>query len=153
MPGLKRYAISLTKDQNDADDLVQDCLLRALQRRDLFRSGTHLRRWMFTILRNLHVDHCRKRKNRRTHLDTVRQQPPRVQDPTQEDWLDVVETTRAMSGLRTKDREIILLSAFSKLSQKQIARRLGLAEGTVRSRLSRARVNLAEACAPSAVEA
>jgi len=142
LPDLRYYALSLTRNRADAEDLVQDCVLRALSRRHMFQPGTHARRWLFTILRNIHVDNCRRPRNRRAHLEIDDHLDAVPQPPSQDHWMRVVELRRAMRRMRRHEREILVLSAFSRLDQRQIARRLNLAEGTVRSRLSRARAIL-----------
>ena len=64
IPALRRYARCLLRDADSADDLVQDCLERALARRHLWRRGGSLRSWLFTILHNLHVNQQRNRRRR-----------------------------------------------------------------------------------------
>ena len=143
LPDLRRYALSLTRDQTAAEDLVQDCVLRALARRHQFQPGTHLGRWLFTILRNLHLDACRKRTRHGPHVDIADAIPEPSSRAPQEDWMHLVDVAKDIRQLRRCDREVLMLSAFSPLSQKEIADRLDVAEGTVRSRLSRARATLA----------
>lgn len=149
LPDLRNYAMSLTRDSVEAEDLVQECVLRAIRRRHQFEPGTHLRRWLFTIIRNIHLDACRKRKRHGTHVELNDAQPPISRPPSQEHWMQVLDVAREIDELRPCDRDVLLLSAFSRLSQKEIADRLNVAEGTVRSRLSRARAALSEAHAPN----
>lgn len=144
LPDLRNYAMSLARDSVDAEDLVQECILRAIQRRHQFEPGTHLRRWLFTIIRNLHLDACRKRKRHGPHVELNDAQPPISRPPSQEHWMYVLDVARGMEELRPCDRDVLMLSAFSRLSQKEIAVRLNVAEGTVRSRLSRARASLSQ---------
>ncbi|SIO47458.1 RNA polymerase sigma-70 factor, ECF subfamily [Rhodovulum sp. ES.010] len=144
IPDLRNYALSLTRDPVDAEDLVQDCMLRAIRNQHRFEPGTHLGKWLFTILRNIHFDKCRRRKRRGTHVELKEGYPQMSRKGSQEDWMEVVDLARGLGRLRRCDRDVLMLSAFSKLSQKQIARRLDVAEGTVRSRLSRARATLAD---------
>jgi RNA polymerase sigma-70 factor (ECF subfamily) len=146
LPDLRNYALSLTRDRAAAEDLVQDCVVRALRRRNQFRPGTHLGRWLFTILRNLHIDGCRQRTRRGPHVDIADTKPAPSRPPSQEQWVQILDIAREMHRLRPCDRDVLILTAFSRLSQKQIARRLEVAEGTVRSRLSRARASLSEHC-------
>src|SRR5690606_19362750 len=68
VPRLRRYALALTRDADFADDLVQDCLERALSRRHLWRPTGTLRAWLFRILHNLHANEVRRRVNHRTAL-------------------------------------------------------------------------------------
>ena len=143
IPHLQRYALSLARDQWQADDLVQDCLLRAIRKRRQFRAGTHMRRWLFTILRNLHLDARRQYARRGPHLALEELRPETGRRPPEEDLMALMDLGRAQKKLRPCDRQVLYLSAFSGLSHKDIARRLGIAEGTVRSRLSRSRATLA----------
>jgi RNA polymerase sigma-70 factor (ECF subfamily) len=142
LPDLRHYALSLTRDPVEAEDLVQDCLVRAIDRRHHFEPGTHLGRWLFTILRNLHVDSCRKRRRRGVQVPWDEAMPATSRPASQEHWIELMDVARALRGLRPCDRDILMLCAFSSLSQREIATRLNLAEGTVRSRLSRARTAL-----------
>lgn len=144
LPDLRNFAMSLARNPVEADDLVQDCILRAIRRRHQFEPGTHLRRWLFTIIRNIHYDTCRKRKRRGTHVDISDAQPQISRPPSQDHWMHVLDVARGIEELRPCDRDVLLLSAFSRLSQKEIADRLNVAQGTVRSRLSRARATLAK---------
>ncbi|HZD26257.1 MAG TPA: sigma-70 family RNA polymerase sigma factor, partial [Alphaproteobacteria bacterium] len=64
IPHLRRYASALSGDRDQADDLVQDCLVRAISRLDRYEPGTNLRSWLFTIMKNGHIDHIRKQQRR-----------------------------------------------------------------------------------------
>lgn len=143
IPHLQSYALSLTHDAAEASDLVQDCVLKALENRHRFQSGTYMRRWLFTILRNRFLDGWREKDRRGTHVPI---EDCRLlglsQRGSQEEWMEVRACERKLSQLRQSDRLILLLSVFSALSHKEIADRLGIAEGTVRSRLSRTRASL-----------
>ncbi|MHA7886441.1 RNA polymerase sigma factor [Roseicyclus sp.] len=143
IPHLRNYAISLTRDAADAGDLVQDAVLRALEKRDRFIPGSEMRRWLFTILRNRFLDGWRKR-SRRGHHVPIEDCPSHGlgQPASQDDWMELKECEESLSRMRAVDRAILLLSVFSALSNRDIARRLGVAEGTVRSRLSRTRADL-----------
>ena len=143
IPDLRNFALSLTRNPVEAEDLVQDCLLRAIRNRHRFEPGTHLGKWLFTILRNIHVDACRRRKRRGAHVELSEEHPQMTRTPSQESWMAVIDVARGLRRLRRCDRDVLMLAAFSTLSQKQIARRLDVAEGTVRSRLCRARASLA----------
>lgn len=146
IPHLRRYARSLTRDATDAEDLLQDCLERALSRLDQFEPGSELRRWLFTIMRNLHIDACRKARRRgpEVAIDDVHRETHQTHlAAPQEAHMEVKAIERRLRKLRRCDRQVILLSAFSTMSQAAIARKLDVAVGTVKSRLSRARTLLA----------
>jgi RNA polymerase sigma-70 factor (ECF subfamily) len=144
IPHLQNYALSLTKDPSEASDLVQGCILRALEKQEQFSSGTHMRRWLFTILRNRYLDGWRQIGRRGPHvpLEECRPLDALGQPGAQDDWIELRECERRLREVRPMDRIILLLSVFSALSHKEIADRLGIAEGTVRSRLSRTRADL-----------
>ena len=143
VPHLKRYARSLTRDANDADDLTQDCLERAISRIHQFRPGTEMRRWLFTILHRIHIDD-RRRAGRQGKSVPIEEWRREMSYPAaQELRLEVGDVERRLSRLRPCDRVTVLLSAFTDLSQETIARRTNVAVGTVKSRLSRARQALA----------
>lgn len=142
MPTLFRFAYSLTRDHSQADDLVQDCMERAISNIHQFRPGTNLKSWLFTILSNLHKDSCRKRIRRGTHVcfddyeDLVRI------GPRQADHLKIRSLEAAFAGLNRHDREILILAGVRGMKYESIARRQHVAVGTVKSRLSRARQKL-----------
>lgn len=139
LPHLRRYARSIARDPDDAEDLVQECLVRALSRESGFRPGSHPRRWLFTILRNISIDRHRRRARRGIHVPLADWQAPLRRPPAQEDRLALLELGRRMDELRPCDREVLRLSVFDGLSHREIAERMDIAVGTVKSRLSRSR--------------
>lgn len=143
VPHLRNYALSLTQDPAAASDLVQDCVLKALEKRHQYEKDTHMRRWLFTILRNQYLDQWRQRTRRGTHVPVEECSSASLSQPAcQDDWMELMTCHRKIAELGTYDRSILLLSVFSPLSHKEIAEALDIAEGTVRSRLSRARAYL-----------
>ena len=143
LPHLRSYALSLTQDQTEASDLVQDCVLKALEKRHQYQEDTHLRRWLFTILRNLYLDQWRQRTRRGTHVSVEDCPQASLSHPaSQDDWMELRNCRRELGKLGSYDRAILLLSVFSPMSHKEIAATLNVAEGTIRSRLSRARAHL-----------
>ncbi len=143
IPHLRRYAGALTRDRADMEDLVQDCLERALSRRDQFQEGTDLRRWLFTILRNIHIDDRRKTARRGQHVPIEEWHAETRSAPPQYFYLRLGEVQERMRQLRPCDRRIVLLSVLSDMDHGRIAKRMKVAVGTVKSRLSRARRALA----------
>ena len=143
IPHLRRYAGALTRNRADMEDLVQDCLERALARQEQFRPGTDLRRWLFTILRNLHIDSRRKSARRGHHVPIEDWHGETATPESQYYQLRLGEIEGKMQKLRPCDRRIVLLSVLSGLSHDGIAERMNVATGTVKSRLSRARRALA----------
>jgi len=136
IPRLRRYARALVGDRATADDLVQDTLERAWAKLHLYRRGTDLRAWLFTVMHNVHVN--RVRATRPTdQLDD--EMPELAQRPQQGDGLLVRDLDRAIARLPVEQRSVLLLVTLEEMSYEEVARSLGVPIGTVMSRLSRAR--------------
>ena len=136
---LRRYAMVLLRDAAEADDLVQDCLARALT---YARAGTRVRRWrpyLFTILHNLHLDRRAKTLGwGELPLDSEQAlQLPCA--PNQHAHLELRELLAALAQLSDEQRDVILLAGLEGWSYKDVAEVLGVPIGTVMSRLSRGR--------------
>ncbi|MGZ8263969.1 MAG: RNA polymerase sigma factor [Burkholderiales bacterium] len=139
IPRLRRYARALTGERGAADDLVQDTLERAWVKLHLWRSGSDLRAWLFTIMHNGHVNQMRARRNE-VELDD--DAPDMPQRPTQTDLLEVRDLEAALRRLPQEQREVLLLVALERMSYGEAARTLSIPIGTVMSRLARAREKL-----------
>jgi len=139
IPRLRRYARALVGDRASADDLVQDTLERAWAKLHLYRRGTDLRAWLFTVMHNVHVN-----KVRATHVtDTLEDELPELaQRASQGDALLVRDLDRAIARLPSEQRAVLLLVTLEEMSYEEVARALGIPIGTVMSRLSRAREKL-----------
>lgn len=138
IPRLRRFARALTGEAAAADDLVQDCLLRALGRLNLWRSGTNMRAWLFTILRNLYANQ-RRRSARRPAEVPIDETRELSSPPTQGQALALHDLSAALSRLPVEQREVVLLIGLEELSYKETAQILAVPVGTVMSRLSRGR--------------
>ena len=139
IPRLRRYARALVGDRATADDLVQDTLERAWAKLHLYRRGTDLRAWLFTVMHNVHVN--RVRATRVT--DPLEEEMPELaQRAPQGDALLVRDLDRAISRLTGEQRAVLLLVTLEDMSYDEVARTLGVPIGTVMSRLSRAREKL-----------
>jgi len=147
LPHLRRYARALTRDPDGADDLVQDTLERAIARRDRYRPGTSLRSWSFTLMHNLHIDQCRGRQRRGPVLPYDETFDPRVADgePMQFWAINLREFLSEFRRLRQDEQEVMLLVGVRGMAYHEAARQLGIALGTVKSRVFRARARLREA--------
>lgn len=146
MPHLNRYARSLASGTaTEADDLVQVCLERALRYRHQFRPGTDLRCWLFTIMRNAHIDEQRKVTRRGRHIPLEDWHDESHRPANQERYVELQEVQQRLSRLRPCDRQVVRMSVIAGLPHEIIAKRLDVAVGTVKSRLSRARRAIAEA--------
>jgi len=141
IPRLRRYARALTGERVSADDLVQDTLERALNKLHLWRRGSDLRAWLFTIMHNVYVNQLRSRSARPTvPLDEDDIYPAERGHDT--DRLEIRDIDVALRRLPDEQREVLLLIALEQLSYEETARALGIPIGTVMSRLSRARERL-----------
>jgi RNA polymerase sigma-70 factor (ECF subfamily) len=139
IPRLRRYARALVGDRAAADDLVQDTLERAWAKLHLFREGTDLRAWLFTVMHNVHVNRIRAARPTDALDDEM---PELAQRAAQGDALLVRDLDRAIAALPATQREVLLLVALEDLSYEEAARVLGIPIGTVMSRLARAREKL-----------
>ena len=139
IPRLRRYARALVSDRAASDDLVQDTLERAWAKLHLYRRGTDLRAWLFTVMHNVHVNRVRATRPTDPLEDDM---PELAQRATQGDALLVRDLDRAISALPVAQREVLLLVALEDLSYEETARVLGIPIGTVMSRLARAREKL-----------
>lgn len=140
IPALRRYAFALVRDHDGADDLVQDCLERALSRWYLRRPGGDLRAWLFTILRNLYINSHRRRQ-RRSPGASMREALA-LAAPDHEAGLEARDVLSALDQLPEEQKSLLLLIGVEDLSYADAARMLGVPVGTVMSRLSRARQRL-----------
>jgi RNA polymerase sigma-70 factor (ECF subfamily) len=142
IPRLRRYARALTGNEGEAEDLVQDTLERALGRIHLWREGESPRRWLLTILHNIHVDRLRGQARRPAHgeLDAT------MADPTARpaDGVTACEVNDALQKLPEEQRQAVLLVGLEGLSYSEAAAVLAVPIGTVMSRLARGREKLRE---------
>ena len=141
IPRLRRYARALTGERSLADDLVQDTLERAWSKLHLWRGGSDLRAWLFTIMHNVHVNQVRSRGAQAT-LPLDEDLPDTPVRASQADMLEVRDIDAAVKRLPMEQREVLLLVALEHMSYQQAAQTLGIPIGTVMSRLSRARERL-----------
>ena len=139
IPALRRYAWALLRDDDAADDLVQDCLERAISRWRLRRRDASLRAWLFTIQRNLFLNGARRRTRRGTHLGVEVLEHIASSEGSQESGVGVRDVLTGLDLLPEEQRSVLLLIAVEDLSYEETARVLQVPIGTVMSRLSRAR--------------
>ena len=147
VPRLRRYARVLTGNPTRADDLVQDTLLRAWSKRRLWRAGSDLRAWLFTIMHNVYMNQ-RKRARREASDISIDSEseydkfPPLAEHVNPLTRIELHEVMELMLRLPVEQREVLLLTAVEELPYAQIAALLAIPIGTVMSRLSRAREKL-----------
>ena len=142
VPALRRYARALTRNADRADDLVQDCLERAIRKRRLWLPTGPLRSWLFRILLNLYRNEIRQGRRRGEHmpLDAMVVEPSAP--APQPGRLALAEMARAIDLLPEEQREALLLVVLEGMTYAEAAGVLGIPDGTLMSRLSRARAAL-----------
>jgi len=141
LPRLRRYARCLLRDRTRADDLVQQTVVRALEKEHLFQRGTNLAGWLLTIMHNEHVNAVRRVTNRPS-LVSDDEITDLGHSENQEAPVELREILRAVRRLPLEQREPLLLHWLHGLKYEEIARRMNLPMGTIQSRISRARQNL-----------
>nr|WP_295106915.1 sigma-70 family RNA polymerase sigma factor [uncultured Caulobacter sp.] len=145
IPRLRRYARALMRDAALADDLVQDCLERAITRWHQRRSDGDAQTWLFTILHNLASNQRRQWARRGPHVPIDEISQDGLASPAeQEAGLEQTAVLAALDRLPEDQRAVVLLISIEDLSYAEAARVLGVPVGTVMSRLSRARQRLRE---------
>ena len=139
IPRLRRYARALARDVAAADDLVQDCLARALGKLHLWQEGTDLRAWLFTILHNQYVNQVRRAVREGAAVGLSETEPMLTRGPHQSQNLELRDLEKAIAKLPEEQRSVILLVGLEGMRYEEVAEVLDVPVGTVRSRLSRGR--------------
>jgi len=141
IPAVRRYAWSLLRHREAADDLVQDVLERAISRWHFRRKDASTRAWLLTIARNLFLNGVRQggRQGRHMPLDDSEVPAP---EPGADRTLIARDALTALQGMREEERSLLLLIGVEDLSYREAAQAFDVPEGTIMSRLSRARARL-----------
>jgi len=142
LPDLTRFARSLTRNEDDAHDLVQDCVERALNKRALFQDGTSLKSWLFTLMRNLFISGKRREAVDRRCVAQAHTENWHVEMPRQTDRVFLNETLRAMKSLSQPEQQAIVVLGIHDAPQQALSKICGEPVGTLKSRLSRGRAHL-----------
>jgi RNA polymerase sigma-70 factor, ECF subfamily len=155
IPRMRRYARVLTGDPTRADDLVQEALARAWEKRRLWAAGTDLRAWLFTVMHNVFVNQRALARHERMHvsLDAEGEGADAWQIPvraTQHTRVELMELMQHVGRLPVDQREVLVLAVVEEMRYEEIAATLNIPVGTVMSRLSRAREKLRNAFADPA---
>lgn len=143
LPYLRRFARGLCADASLADDLVQDCVERALTKSHLYDPARPLRAWLFAVLRNIFVSNWRRNAKHlgAKHIDDLVGSEGAT-EPAQEQNFSVALIAEALDSLPQQQREVLLLISLEEVSYLQAAEIIGVPIGTIMSRLSRARSHL-----------
>jgi RNA polymerase sigma-70 factor, ECF subfamily len=139
LPKPRRYALILTRDAADDDDLVQECVVRALAKMHLWTAGTDLRAWSFMILHNQYISHVRRATRERSILEWNDAVSGSICAPRQMAQLELRELERAIRSLPGEQRSVILLVGLTRATYDEVATACDVPVGTIRSRLSRGR--------------
>ena len=142
LPSLRAFARGLCGHREMADDLAQDTMMRAWAARASYTQGTNFRAWMFMIMRNQFYTTIRK-NSRMTTLDPEVAERMLVVAPAQQNGINVDDVAKALQKLPAEQREVLLLIGANGLSYEEAAEVIGVAMGTVKSRLARGRTALA----------
>lgn len=142
IPRLQRYARALTRDVTSADDLVQDCLARALGKIHLWEPGTDLRAWLFTILHHQHVSRTRRVARQPAGFEMEESNLSLALSPNQTARLELRDVERALAKLPEEQRSVILLVGLEGMGYEEAASVVNTPVGTVRSRVARGRESL-----------
>jgi RNA polymerase sigma-70 factor (ECF subfamily) len=141
LPNLRAFAKSLNNNRHQAEDLVQSAILRALDASHQFTPGTNFKAWSFTIVRNLFYNRLRSPLSRHVALDECMGYAPTT-EPCQDITLEFCDLRRAFAQLGRDQKQSLLLVGVSGLDYDAAALICGVAEGTMKSRVSRARAKL-----------
>ncbi len=145
LPRLRRFGLAITGSRNDADDLVQAACERVLMRGDQLRDKARMDAWIYGIMRNLWFDEVRFRKVRRhDDLSAAADVVGDDGEATVEGRITLAAVRAAMAGMSEDRRSLLMLVCVDGLTYQEAADTLGIAIGTVMSRLSRARRELQE---------
>src|SRR6187402_2364121 len=134
IPALRAFAWSLSHNASDADDLVQDTLIKAWTNRDKFETGTNLRAWLFTILRNTYYSQVLRR--RREVRDELGEYAATLKAPATQDWSVAMRALQsALQNLPAEHRESLILVGAAGLSYEEAAEICQCPVGTIKSRV------------------
>ncbi|ADP71926.1 RNA polymerase, sigma-24 subunit, ECF subfamily [Rhodomicrobium vannielii ATCC 17100] len=139
IPRLRRFARYMTRDADYSDDLVQECLARAIANIGSWQPGTNLRAWLFVILKNVFRNDKRRAQHDIAYRNGLERDAPLYSAPQQLNHLVLSEVQNAFLDLTEDHREVLMLIAVEGLRYEEAASVLNISVGTVKSRLSRAR--------------
>ena len=142
LAALRRYARSLARDGDDAEDLVHDALVRAYERKQTFKTGGNLKNWLLSIVHNTYIDRLRQSRSQRQRLTEAAQLAEADDRADPDHAVRLRQLQSAFFVLPGEQRDALHLVAIEGLSYQQAAEALGIPVGTLMSRISRAREKL-----------
>ncbi len=143
MPAVRGFARTFERNGPKADDLVQEAMVKAWANREKFQPGTNMKAWLFTILRNAYISQTRKRRREVEDADGALT-GSLSEAGRQQGHMAMLDLRAALAELPDDQREALLLVGASGFSYDEAAEIVGVAAGTIKSRVSRARARLAE---------
>jgi len=144
MDRLKRFAMRLTKNEANADDLLQNTVLRAFEKKHLFKEGSNVFSWSSKIMYNLFVSDYRRKVKFESQYDPEPAISKMTASVDHEDHMMLQEVGEAMNRLSDEHREILVMISVQGMKYEEASEKLNIPVGTVRSRLSRARTMLTD---------
>lgn len=138
LPRLRRFGRTLARNREDADDLVQIAVERALTRTEQWQPGTRLDSWIFRIMQNAWIDETRARE-RRGQTFVAEEEGEHVGVSTLDAQIDAIAVRKAVAQLNDDQRAVVGLVLVEGLPYREAAEVLGVPIGTLTSRLARAR--------------
>ncbi|MEL7466174.1 MAG: sigma-70 family RNA polymerase sigma factor [Pseudomonadota bacterium] len=141
MPAVRGFARTFERDPARADDLVQETMVKAWSNQSSFQEGTNLKAWLFTILRNIYISDFRKRRREVEDADGGLTESL-AEKGRQEGHMAMLDLKSALAELAPDQREALVMIGGAGLSYDEAAEIVGVAPGTIKSRVSRARAEL-----------
>ncbi len=141
---LKKFALKLTRNEADAEDLLQSTILRALEKKDMFKEGTKLFSWTSRIMYNMFVSNWRRKSKFESQYDPEPYINAETTEAAQDIKVEVASVNEAMKQLTDEHRNVLVMVCVQGMPYQEVADSLDIPIGTVRSRLSRARLQLQE---------
>ncbi len=142
LAALRRYALSLVRNPDEAEDLVHDALVKAYERQSTFRTGANVRNWLMSILHNAHIDRLRQRRSQERRHDAAAEIAETSVAANQDHSVRLTQLRNAFFDLPEEQRAALHLVAIEELSYQEAAEALGIPVGTLMSRVARARQRL-----------
>jgi RNA polymerase sigma-70 factor (ECF subfamily) len=142
LAALRRYALSLVRNPDDAEDLVHDALVKAYERQSTFRTDGSVRNWLMSILHNTHVDRLRQRRSQQRRNDAAAEMSETSVPASQDHSVRLTQLRNAFFDLPEEQRAALHLVSIEELSYQEAADTLGIPLGTLMSRVARARQRL-----------
>lgn len=139
---LKKFALKLTRNLSDAEDLLQSTLLRAFEKKDMFIEGSNLFAWSSKIMYNLFVSNYRRKAKFESQYDPEPYINNESVEASQEKHVEYIRVRKAINSLSEDQKKVLVLVCIQGVPYEEASEILNIPTGTVRSRLCRARQNL-----------